>query len=102
MLEVGISGTVPLIQQIEQSHDKPFMTDGLPQLLLYLAGISSKWNQEDKNLLSPNYHWVSMYLSLRHTCPCVTLVLSLPCLNREGSAYYFLAIHDVNAARKPI
>lgn len=31
------------------------------------------------------------------------LVLSLPCLNREGSAYYyFLAIHDVNAARKPI
>ncbi|MCK8622207.1 phosphoethanolamine transferase [Prevotella sp. E13-27] len=45
-----------IIQQIEQSHDKPFMTDGLPQLLLYLAGISSKWNQEDKNLLSPNYH----------------------------------------------
>ena len=54
--DLWINGTVPLIQQIEQSHDKPFMTDGLPQLLLYLAGISSKWNQEDKNLLSPNYH----------------------------------------------
>ena len=45
-----------VVQQIEQSLDKPFMTDGLPQLLLYLAGISSKWNEDSRNLLSPNYH----------------------------------------------
>ena len=31
-----------------------------------------------------------------------TYVRKKKSLNREGSAYYFLAIHDVNAARKPI
>lgn len=44
-----------IIQQIAHSLDKPFMTDGLPQLLLYLAGISSKWNEDGRNLLSPDY-----------------------------------------------
>ena len=44
------------MQRIKQSLDKPFMTDGLSQLLLYLAGISSKWNEDARNLLSPNYH----------------------------------------------
>ena len=44
-----------IIQRIEQSLNKPFMTDGLPQILLYLAGISSKWNEDDRNLLSPIY-----------------------------------------------
>ena len=44
-----------IMQQIEQSLDKPFMTDGLPQILLYLAGISSKWNEDSRNLLLPVY-----------------------------------------------
>ena len=44
-----------IMQQIEQSLDKPFMTDGLPQFLLYIAGISSKWNEDGRNLLSPKY-----------------------------------------------
>ena len=46
-----------IMQQIEQSLDKPFMTDGLPQLLLYLAGISCKWNEDGRNLLSPDYQY---------------------------------------------
>ena len=45
-----------IMQRIKQSLDKPFMTDGLPQLLLCLAGISSKWNKECRNLLSPYYY----------------------------------------------
>ena len=44
-----------MITRIGQSVGKPFMTDGLPQLLLYLAGISCKWNDDSRNLLSPFY-----------------------------------------------
>ena len=44
-----------IVKRIELSVRKPFMTDGIPQLLLYLAGISSKWNDDSRNLLSPNY-----------------------------------------------
>lgn len=44
-----------IIRQIEQSVDKPFMIDGIPQLLLYLAGISSKWNKDSRNVLLPDY-----------------------------------------------
>ena len=44
-----------VIHDIELSVNKPFLTDGLPQLLLSLAGISSSWNDESHNLLSPKY-----------------------------------------------
>lgn len=44
-----------IILCIKQAQDKPFMTDGLPQILLSLAGISCQWSNEDQNLLSPTY-----------------------------------------------
>ena len=44
-----------IVHKIEQSVNKPFLTDGLPQLLLSLAGISCSWNDETRNLLSPQY-----------------------------------------------
>lgn len=42
-----------LYTQIEESRLKPFMTDDLPHLLLYLAGISCKYYSEKRNLVSP-------------------------------------------------
>ena len=44
-----------IIENIVNSLDKPFITDGIPQILLYLAGISSEWNNGSHNLLSPDY-----------------------------------------------
>lgn len=44
-----------VIRDIVQAQNRPFMTDGLPQVLLSLAGISCQWTDESKNLLSPNY-----------------------------------------------
>ena len=32
------------------------MTDDIPQLLLYLAGISTPFYLEEANIISPNYH----------------------------------------------
>lgn len=40
---------------IEQSIDKPFMTDRIPQILLSLGGISCQWTDDTHNLLSPKY-----------------------------------------------
>lgn len=44
-----------IIQNIKSSLEKPFVTDGIPQILLYLAGISSEWNDDSHNLLSNDY-----------------------------------------------
>lgn len=44
-----------IVINIKQSLEKPFVTDGIPQILLYLAGISSEWNNESHNILSPDY-----------------------------------------------
>lgn len=44
-----------VVQCIKHSLDQPFMTDGLPQVLLSLAGITSIWNDESKNILSLKY-----------------------------------------------
>lgn len=43
------------VKLIIEASDRPFLTDGLPQMLLYLAGIRCKWYDEKHNLLSPNY-----------------------------------------------
>ena len=40
---------------ILSAKDKPFMTDALPHLLLYLAGISAPDYHAEYNLLSPSY-----------------------------------------------
>ena len=42
-------------QLIVDACRRPMMTDTLPQMLLYLAGISTKDYQERYNILSPNY-----------------------------------------------
>ncbi|MBE6259895.1 MAG: hypothetical protein E7107_03560 [Prevotella sp.] len=44
-----------IIQQIKDSPNRPFMTDDIPHLLLYLGGIKCQVYQEKKNLISPNY-----------------------------------------------
>jgi len=38
------------------AKDRRFMTDALPHLLLYLAGINTKYYHEEYNILSPNYN----------------------------------------------
>lgn len=44
-----------VLKNIENSVEKPFITDGIPQILLYLADISSEWNDDSHNLLSNDY-----------------------------------------------
>lgn len=45
-----------IYQQIRSAKDKRYMTDALPHLLLYLAGISTPTYQDEHNILSPNYN----------------------------------------------
>jgi heptose-I-phosphate ethanolaminephosphotransferase len=45
-----------IFKRIGESRTKPFMTDDLPHLLLYLAGISCNSYVETRNLLSPNFN----------------------------------------------
>lgn len=40
---------------VMQASNKPFMTDGISQLILSLAGIACQWSDESRNLLSPYY-----------------------------------------------
>lgn len=44
-----------IYQQIVAARDRRYMTDALPHLLLYLAGIHTPWYQERYNILSPRY-----------------------------------------------
>ena len=44
-----------ICQQIRDARNRPFMTDDIPHLLLYLGGIKCHEYQEKKNLISPNY-----------------------------------------------
>ena len=41
---------------IQQARNRPMMTDVLPHLLLYFAGISSPLYHEEYNILSPDYN----------------------------------------------
>lgn len=45
-----------IVEAIRVSTDKPFLTDRMPQMLLWLAGIDCKWTNENHIILSPNYH----------------------------------------------
>ena len=45
-----------IINLISSAKDRPFMTDDLPHLLLFLAGIHHKDYDETKNLISPLYN----------------------------------------------
>ena len=43
-------------RQISSAVDRPFMTDDLPHLLLYLAGIHCQGYQPDRNLIDPRFN----------------------------------------------
>lgn len=45
-----------VFEQIVRAKDKRYMTDALPHLLLYLAGIHSPFYRDSLNLLSPEYN----------------------------------------------
>ena len=45
-----------IVEQVHQAKDKPFMTDNLGQVLVYLAGISIPEYISENNLLSPDYN----------------------------------------------
>ena len=51
-----IDNHIDLFKSICDSRNKPFMTDDLPHLLLYLAGISCDSYVETRNILSPNFN----------------------------------------------
>lgn len=44
-----------VVDAICESTDKPFLTDGIPQMLIWLAGIDCRWTDDSKNILSPEY-----------------------------------------------
>ncbi len=44
-----------VIQQIQTSQDRPWMTDDLPHLLLDLAGIYSHWYNPTRSVINPQF-----------------------------------------------
>ena len=48
-------GHPDVIRLIGESVNRPFLSDGMSQLLLYLAGISCPWYDDSRNLISPRY-----------------------------------------------
>lgn len=42
-------------QQVKAARNRPFMTDNISQLLIYLAGISCPYYRDSDNLISPRY-----------------------------------------------
>ena len=44
-----------IFKEVVRAKDRPLMTDALPHLLLYLAGIETKDYHEEYNVLSPKY-----------------------------------------------
>lgn len=45
-----------VFRQIKRAKDRPFMTDNISQMLLYLAGIDCPWQRSDANPLSDDYN----------------------------------------------
>ena len=45
-----------IFQNIKQCSSRPFMSDALPHMLLYLAGIQTKHYQPQYNILAPEYN----------------------------------------------
>ena len=44
-----------IFREIKAARRRPFMTDALPHLLLYLAGIHTPYYHPQYNILSPDY-----------------------------------------------
>lgn len=62
-----------VIRQIRKARKKPFMTDDISHMLLYLAGIHCKEYSESRNLLSPNYNSARRRM-LRNKYDCDSLL----------------------------
>jgi integral membrane protein len=45
-----------IVRAIRKARNRKYMTDALPHLLLYLAGIKTSAYKEQHNLISPNYN----------------------------------------------
>ncbi len=45
-----------ICREIEAAKDKRYMTDALPHLLLYIAGIHTDYYRKEYNILSPEYN----------------------------------------------
>lgn len=45
-----------IIKRIENSVDRPFMTDDLPHLMLDLAGIECEWFEPSRSLINDQYN----------------------------------------------
>ena len=43
-------------QQVREAASRRYMTDALPHLLMYLAGIHAPYYRPDLNILSPEYN----------------------------------------------
>lgn len=50
------AGHPDIWQQVKASASRPYMTDALPHLLMYLAGIHCQYYRPDLNILSPEYN----------------------------------------------
>lgn len=44
-----------MVKQMKDARHRPFMTDDIPHLLLYLAGIHCSYYEDKRNLISPKY-----------------------------------------------
>jgi len=42
--------------EVKSAAQKPYMTDALPHLLMYLGGIHCRYYRPDLNILSPEYN----------------------------------------------
>ena len=45
-----------IVRQINNAVQRPFMTDNISQVLVYLAGIQTSFYIEENNLLSDDYN----------------------------------------------
>ena len=44
-----------LVDEINKTKDKPFVTDNVCQVLFHLTGLKTKWYKADRDLFSPQY-----------------------------------------------
>ncbi|MBR6287558.1 MAG: sulfatase-like hydrolase/transferase, partial [Bacteroidaceae bacterium] len=62
-----------IVRQIRKARRRPFMTDDISHMLLYLAGIDCKEYSESRNLLSPSFD-SSRKRMLRNKYDCDSLL----------------------------
>lgn len=71
-----------IFRHVRAAKDRPFMTDDLPQLLLYLAGISCPEYMPERCLIAPDYDTTRRRL-LKHAVDYDSLKLQTPDIHYE-------------------